>query len=100
MSDDNETGLTGEINNKVPSNVSACQALTIETFRLVRENPPMVSVFKIVPLVADRFHSIYTDAGEILQLFELNLLPSKIGALDDIVAIVDVPEYQRGRIYA
>ena len=42
----------------------------------------------------------YTDAGEILQPFELNLLPSKIGALDDIVAIVDVPEYQRGRIYA
>ena len=42
----------------------------------------------------------YTDAGEILQPFELNLLPSQIGALDDIVAIVDVPEYQRGRIYA
>ena len=42
----------------------------------------------------------YTDAGEILQPFELNLLPSRIGALDDIVAIVDVPEYQRGRIYA
>ena len=41
----------------------------------------------------------YTDAGEILQPFELNLLPSRIGALDDIVAIVDVPEYQRGRIY-
>ena len=42
----------------------------------------------------------YTDAGEILQPFELNLLPSKIGALDDIIVIVDVPEYLRGRIYA
>ena len=41
-----------------------------------------------------------SDAGEILQPFELNLLPSKIGALDDIVAIADLPEYQRGRIYA
>lgn len=42
----------------------------------------------------------YTDGGALLQPFELNLLPSKIGALDDIVAIVDVPEYMRGRIYA
>ena len=42
----------------------------------------------------------YTDGGALLQPFELNLLPSQIGALDDIVAIVDVPEYQRGRIYA
>ena len=42
----------------------------------------------------------YTDGAAIFQPFELNLLPSRIGALDDIVAIVDVPEYQRGRIYA
>ena len=41
-----------------------------------------------------------SDAGEILQPFELNLLPSKIGALDDIVVIADVPEYQRLRVYA
>ena len=41
-----------------------------------------------------------SDTGEILQPFELNLLPSKIGALDDIVVIADVPEYQRLRVYA
>ena len=41
-----------------------------------------------------------SDTGEILQPFELNLLPSQIGALDDIVVIADLPEYQRGRIYA
>ena len=42
----------------------------------------------------------YTGAGDILQNIELNLLPSKIGSSDDIVAIVDVPEYQRLRVYA
>ena len=41
----------------------------------------------------------FSDGGEILQPIALNLLPTKIGALDDIIAIFDVPEYSRGRIY-
>lgn len=41
----------------------------------------------------------YTDAGDISQSLVLNLLPTKVGALDDIVAIIDVPEYMPGLIY-
>ena len=42
----------------------------------------------------------YTASGQILQPFELNLLPSQVGSLDDIVAIIDTPEYDPGRIFA
>lgn len=42
----------------------------------------------------------YTDAGEILQPIELNLLPTQFGASDDIIAILDIPELSRGRIYS
>ena len=42
----------------------------------------------------------FSDAGEILQPIALNLLPTKIGALDDIIAMLDIPELSRGRIFA
>ena len=42
----------------------------------------------------------FSDAGEILQPIALNLLPTKIGALDDIIAMLDIPELSRGRIYS
>ena len=41
----------------------------------------------------------YSDTGEITQGFEINCLPTRIGASDDIKWIIDVPEYHRGRIY-
>ena len=42
----------------------------------------------------------FSDGGEILQPIELNLLPTKFGASDDIIAILDIPELSRGRIYS
>ena len=42
----------------------------------------------------------YTDQGEITQGFEINCLPTRIGQSDDIKWIIDVPEYERGRVYA
>lgn len=42
----------------------------------------------------------FSDGGEILQPIALNLLPTKIGALDDIIAMLDIPELSRGRIFA
>ena len=41
----------------------------------------------------------YSDTGEITQGFEINCLPTRIGASDDIKWIIDVPEYHQGRIY-
>ena len=41
----------------------------------------------------------FSDGGEILQPIAMNLLPTKVGALDDIIAILDLPELSRGRIY-
>ena len=41
----------------------------------------------------------FSDPGEITQGFEINCLPTRIGASDDIKWIIDVPEYHRGRIY-
>ena len=42
----------------------------------------------------------FSDGGEILQPIALNLLPTKIGALDDIIGMLDIPELSRGRIFA
>ena len=42
----------------------------------------------------------FSDGGEILQPIALNLLPTRIGALDDIIGMLDIPELSRGRIFA
>ena len=41
----------------------------------------------------------YSDTGEITQGFEINCLPTRVGAADDIRWIIDVPEYSPLRIY-
>ena len=38
--------------------------------------------------------------GQILQSLELNLLPSKAGLTDYIKIVIDIPEYDRLRVYA
>lgn len=41
----------------------------------------------------------YSSPEELTQPFEINILPTQVGASDDIRWILDVPEYHQGRIY-